>query len=50
MGKSLLEKIENIITDKVETIIFLSLSALLGIFVLLFAIRMCCNFEITVII
>ena len=41
MGKSLLEKIENIITDKVETIIFLSLSALLGIFVLLFAIRMC---------
>ncbi len=40
MGKSILEKIEHIITDKVEKIMLIFLSVLLGIFVLLFAVRM----------
>ena len=41
MSKSILEKIENNITDKVEKIFLLSLSVLLGVFALLFAVRMC---------
>ena len=41
MSKSILEKIENNITDKVEKIILLSLSVLLGVFALLFVVRSC---------
>ena len=41
MSKSILEKIENNITDKVEKIMLISLSVLLGVFALLFAVRSC---------
>ncbi len=41
MSKSILEKIENNITDKVEKIMLISLSVLLGVFALLFVVRSC---------
>ena len=41
MSKSILEKIGNIITDKVEKIMLISLSVLLGVFALLFVVRSC---------